>query len=419
MKILYLDCFGGISGDMMLGALIDAGVPPATLQSQLGLLGLEGYSLKIYQDKTHGFQGTKFLVEIEQNHHSHRTWEDIRRIIEGSGLHPQIKKRALEIFEKLARAEGKVHGVDPCRVHFHEVGAIDSIVDVVGTAIALHEAGVEKVYCSPLPTGYGSIQSHHGVLPIPAPATAELLKGFPLRPVKVEGELVTPTGAAIVAALAEGFGPLPAMKIAQIGYGLGANDYGMPNFLRVFIGEEIERQEKMKTDRPELEQEISILQTNIDDLNPEILAYVAEKLLASGALDVWLTPVVMKKGRPANLLTVLCLPEKEDELREVIFTETSTLGVRGRREKRVCLPRKQIDVETGFGAVRVKVAACRDGSGWQMSPEYEDCRRLAREKNVPLKNVYLGAIKAAEKTLGETALETALLAEQLCAKNNK
>ncbi|MQL52631.1 nickel pincer cofactor biosynthesis protein LarC [Desulfofundulus thermobenzoicus] len=389
MKILYLDCFSGISGDMMLGALIDAGVPPAAVQSQLDLLGLEGYSLKIYQDKTHGFQGTRFLVEMEQYHHSHRTWEDIRRIIEGSGLHPQVKRCALDIFEKLARAEGKVHWVEPRHVHFHEVGAVDSIVDIVGTSIALREAGVEKVYCSPLPTGYGTVQTHHGVLPVPAPATAELLKGFPIRPVEVEGELVTPTGAAIVAALAGGFGPLPAMKIAQIGYGLGANDYGIPNFLRVFIGEEIERQ-------PASEQEISILQTNIDDLNPEILAYVTEKLLASGALDVWLTPVIMKKGRPGNLLTVLCQPGKEEELMQLIFTETSTLGVRRRREKRFCLPRKHISVETEFGTVRVKVATCRDDSGWQMSPEYEDCRRLALEKNVPLKNVYMCAIKAAQ-----------------------
>lgn len=240
MKILYLDCFGGISGDMMLGALIDAGVPPAVVQSQLDLLGLEGYSLKIYQDKTHGFRGTRFLVEIEQNHHSHRTWEDISCIIEDSGLHPQVKRCALDIFEKLAWAEGRVHGVEPRHVHFHEVGAIDSIVDIVGTAIALHEAGIEKVYSSPLPTGYGSIRTHHGVLPVPAPATAELLNGFPLSSVEVEGELVTPTGAAIVAALARGVGPLPAMKIARIGYGLGRNDYGIPNFLRVFIGEEIE-----------------------------------------------------------------------------------------------------------------------------------------------------------------------------------
>jgi hypothetical protein len=251
---------------------------------------------------------------------------------------------------------------------------------------------VEKVYCSPLPTGYGTVQTHHGVLPVPAPATAELLKGFPIRPVEVEGELITPTGAAIVAALARGFGPLPAMKIAQIGYGLGANDYGIPNFLRVFIGEEIERQ-------PAPEQEISILQTNIDDLNPEILAYVTEKLLASGALDVWLTPVIMKKGRPGNLLTVLCLPEKEEELMQLIFAETSTLGVRRRREKRFCLPRKHISVETEFGTVRVKVATCRDDSGWQMSPEYEDCRRLALEKNVPLKNVYICAIEAAREAL--------------------
>ncbi|WP_018085027.1 nickel pincer cofactor biosynthesis protein LarC [Desulfurispora thermophila] len=393
MKVLYLDCFAGISGDMMLGALIDAGVPPAVIQSQLDLLGLEGYSLKIYQDKTHGFQGTRFLVEMEQDHQPHRTWEDISSIIENSGLHPQVKRYAVDIFEKLARVEGKVHGVDFRQVHFHEIGAVDSIVDIVGTAIALHEAGVEKVYCSPLPTGYGTIQSHHGELPVPAPATAELLKGFPIRPVNVKGELVTPTGAAIVAALGRGFGPLPAMKVEQIGYGLGTNDYGIPNFLRIFIGGEIIEQQ------PAAEQDISILQTNIDNLNPEILAYVMEKLLASEAHDVWLTPIIMKKGRPGNLLTVLCRPEKEEELMQIIFAETSTLGMRIRREKRCCLPRKHVNVETEFGTVRVKVSGCRDGSGWQISPEYEDCRRLALDKKVPLKNVYLCAIRAAQKAL--------------------
>ncbi|MBE3586719.1 MAG: nickel pincer cofactor biosynthesis protein LarC [Thermoanaerobacter sp.] len=392
MKILYLDCFGGISGDMMLGAMIDAGVSPAAVQSQLELLGLEGYSLKIFQDKTRGFRGTRFVVEVGYGHQPHRTWEDIRGIIENSKLHPQVKRHALEIFEKLALAEARVHGVEPRHVHFHEVGAVDSIVDIVGTAIALHEAGVGKVYSSPLPAGYGTVQTRHGILPVPAPATAELLRGFPIRPVDVEGELVTPTGAAIVAALAGGFGPLPAMKVESIGYGLGSKDYGIPNFLRVFLGRAIEQQVGE-------EQEISVLQTTIDDMNPEILGYAAEKLLSSGALDVWLTPVFMKKGRPGNLLTVLCLPEKEGELVQLIFAETSTLGVRRRREKRSYLSREHILVQTAYGPVRVKVAACGGEAGRQVSPEYEDCRRLAREKNVPLKNVYICAIEAAREAL--------------------
>ncbi|MEW6423969.1 MAG: LarC family nickel insertion protein [Bacillota bacterium] len=239
MKILYLDCFGGISGDMTLGALIDAGISLAAIKEQLTLLGLGGCSLQAYQAKTHGFKGTRFLVEFAQDRHPHRTWGDISRLVTESKLPPRAKKLAASIFEKLAKAEGKVHGISPEKVHFHEVGAVDSIIDIVGTAVAIHEAGIEKVYCSPLPSGYGQIKSNHGLLPIPAPATAELLRGIPIRPVQVEGELVTPTGAAIVAALTENFGPAPAMRIDQIGYGLGSKDYGIPNFLRVLIGEEL------------------------------------------------------------------------------------------------------------------------------------------------------------------------------------
>lgn len=239
MKILYLDCFGGISGDMVLGALIDAVVPPELLQSQLQLMELEGYSIKVWQDKTHGFRGTRFQVDLEEKHQPHRTWKDISNIIAGSGLHPRAKQVALDIFEKLAGAEGRVHGIEPEKVHFHEVGATDSIIDIMGTAIALMEAGIEKVCCSPLPVSHGHVHSHHGLLPIPAPATTELIKGLPVRPVDIEGELVTPTGAAIAAALASNFGPMPRMSITQIGYGLGSNDYGMPNFLRAIIGEEI------------------------------------------------------------------------------------------------------------------------------------------------------------------------------------
>lgn len=407
VRILYLDCFGGISGDMTLGALIDAGIPLASIQNQLELLGLEGYSLQAVQDKTHGFRGTRFTVELSQKKQPPRTWKDISQIIEKSELSPRIKKCALGIFEKLAWAEGRVHGVEPEKVHFHELGATDALIDIVGTAVALREAGVEKVYCSPLPTGYGSVQSCHGLLPLPAPAAAELLKGLPVRPVQVEGELVTPTGAAIVAALASGFGPLPAMNISRIGYGLGSNDYGRPNFLRVFIGEEIHRQENKEDPPPGKEQIISILQTGVDDLNPEILAYTIEKLFAAGALDALITPVIMKKGRPGSLLTVLCLPEKENSLLKIIFAETTTLGVRTRREKRYILPRQEISVETGYGTVRVKIAALADAPDglaeqkWQISPEYEDCRQLAQERNIPLKNVYQAALKAAEKTFDE------------------
>jgi uncharacterized protein (TIGR00299 family) protein len=399
MKILYFDCFGGISGDMAVGALIDAGACFTNLHEQLQLLGLEGYTLQAHRDKSYGFQGTRFQVQLKEKHQPPRTWQDIARIIEASALSSQIKQTALSIFQKLARAEGKVHGVALEQVHFHEVGAIDSIIDIVGTVVALQELGIEKVYCSPLPAGCGYVRSRHGTLPIPAPATAELLKGLPLRPLDVEGELVTPTGAAIAVALACQFGSLPAMTISQIGYGLGNNDYGIPNFLRVFIGEGGGQQYKKESTPEKLRQEISVLQTSIDDMNPEILAFTAEKILNSGALDVSITPVIMKKGRPGSLLTVLCLPETQTELIRIIFQETTTLGVRVHREERYLLPRQEICVQTDYGSVRVKIANAAGGG--QISPEYEDCRKLAREKNIPLKSVYQSVVEAAEKFLNK------------------
>lgn len=397
MKILYLDCFGGISGDMTVGALIDAGVPAGYVEEQIRLLGLEGYTLKVYKSKSRGFSGTRFAVEVDHAHQPPRTWRDIAALIGESPLHPQVKKNALLIFETLARAEGKVHGVEAAGVHFHELGAVDSLADIVGTAAALHAAGAEEVYCSPLPAGYGYVQTGHGPLPVPAPAAAELLKGFPVRPVPVEGELVTPTGAAIVAALAKGCGPLPAMKIKEVGYGLGSKDYGLPNFLRVFLGEGPAPDEAGEDAPPGGEQAVSVLETGIDDLSPEILAYAAERLFSEGALDVYLAPVIMKKGRPGTLVTVLCPPEKESAFVAAIFNETSTLGVRVRRERRYCLPRREVAVESGYGTVRVKIAGAGAGRGRQISPEYEDCRRLALEKGVPVKEVYRAALRAAQE----------------------
>ncbi|MGQ9826075.1 MAG: nickel pincer cofactor biosynthesis protein LarC [Desulfotomaculales bacterium] len=398
MKMLYLDCFGGISGDMTVGALLDAGVPAGYIEEQIRLLGLEGYALKVYKTRSHGFSGTRFAVEVDQGHQPPRTWGDIAGLIGESPLHPQVKKNALLIFETLARAEGKVHGVEAARVHFHELGAVDSLVAIVGTAAALHAAGVEEVYTSPLPAGYGCVQTRHGLLPVPAPAAAELMKGFPVRPVPVEGELVTPTGAAVVAALAKGSGLMPAMKIKEVGYGLGSKDYGLPNFLRVFLGEGPAPAKTGEDAPPGGEQAVSVLETGIDDLSPEILAYVAERLFSEGALDVYLTPAVMKKGRPGTLVAVLCPPEKENALAALIFAETSTLGVRVRRERRFCIPRREVEVESGYGPVRVKIAGRADDSrGRQISPEYEDCRRLAREKDVPVKEIYRAAVRAAEE----------------------
>lgn len=401
MKLLYLDCFGGISGDMLLGALIDAGVSLEAVQYQLQSLELQGYTLQACNKKSHGITGTKIVIEVEEKHQPHRTWRDIRHLIESSGLEPAIKETVYKVFTRLAEAEGKVHGEEPELVHFHEIGAVDSIVDITGIAIALHEAGVEKIVSSSLPTGYGYVKTRHGLLPVPAPATAELLKGLPLRSLNVEGELVTPTGASIAATLAGSFGPLPAMNISSIGYGMGSNDYGLANFTRVFLGQEISA--VIPENTPETPaQEISILQTSIDDISPEILGYTVERLLEQSALDVFITPVIMKKGRPGSLLTVLCLPEKENALLKIILTETTTLGVRLHREKRFFLPRRIINVQTEYGSVRVKIAGLKNGKGnsdGQISPEYEDCRRIALASNISIKKIFQAALLAAQKEL--------------------
>jgi uncharacterized protein (TIGR00299 family) protein len=400
VKLLYLDCFGGISGDMLLGALIDAGVSLEAIQCQLQSLELGGYTLRAYNQESHGITGVKIAVEVEEKHQPHRTWRNIRHLIENSGLEPVIKETVYKVFKRLAEAEGKVHGVDPEMVHFHEIGAVDSIVDITGIAIALHELGVKKVVSSSLPTGYGYVKTRHGLLPIPAPATAELLKGLPLRSLNVEGELVTPTGASLVATLVDSFGPLPAMNISSIGYGMGSNDYGLANFTRVFIGQEINV--AVPENAPEApSQEITLLQTSIDDLSPEILGYTMERLFEQGALDVFVTPVIMKKGRAGSLLTVLCLPEKENTLLKIILAETTTLGVRLHREKRFFLPRRIINVETEYGSVSVKIAGLngKDISDGQISPEYEDCRQIALANNVSIKKVFQAALFAAQKKL--------------------
>ena len=386
MNIAYFDAFSGLSGDMTVGALLHLGVPLDALQEELRKLPLTGYHLHQTERMLSGIRATKFNVEVHDPLHE-RSFRAISRMLQESSLLPQVKETALRIFTVLAEAEGRVHGVTPEAVHFHEVGAIDSIVDIIGAAFGLHFLGVEQIYASPLPMGKGLVPSRHGILPIPGPATVELLKGIPVRLGDGEAEMVTPTGAAIVAALAKQ-SVLPVFVPSAVGYGAGERTFSdRPNLLRVVLGTS---QENIHEER------LTMLETNIDDLNPEMYDYVMERLFATGARDVFLSTIQMKKNRPGVLLQVLCDPTDRERLSTVIFTETSTIGLRSYTVARVALRRESKSVTTSYGAVRVKIAYGPDGR-INAAPEYEDCKRLAQETNTPLKVVYEAAAFAARQ----------------------
>lgn len=385
MRIAYFDCFSGISGDMTLGALVSAGVPFDDFRARLAGLGVGGYSLSAETARRSGIAAVSITVHLtEQSVERHLA--DIEEIISGSELPATVKERSISIFRRLAEAEARVHGTSPDKIHFHEVGGVDCIVDVVGSVLGLEMLGVERVAASPLPAGHGFVECSHGVIPVPAPATLELLRGVPVVPADVEGEMVTPTGAAIITALAAGFGPMPPMRPEAVGYGAGKKEFaGRPNLLRLVVGQE----ERLVGEATE----VAVLEANIDDLNPEIYEHVMARLFAAGALDVYLTPVQMKKGRPAVLLTVLTAPERETQLANVVLAETTTLGVRFARMRRRCLEREFRRVHTPYGEVSVKLGIS-DGRVLTASPEYEECRRLAEERGVPLKEVYRAAASA-------------------------
>ena len=378
MKLCYLDCFSGISGDMLLGALVDCGLDPAALEAELKKLKLAGWSLEVARVRRGELTATKLDFKIRETHH-HRTWKTIRELIRGSELAPPVRERAEAIFARLAEAEARVHNVAPEEVHFHEVGAMDSILDIVGASVAVEQLGIERIAVSPLNLGGGTVKTAHGELPVPAPATAALLQGAPVYSSGAEGELVTPTGAAVVATLAKEFGPLPAMTVAAVGYGAGSNDpKGRANVLRVFLGASAEE--------GRAESSVTVLEANLDDMSPEVGGFVLEQALAAGALDVFYTPVQMKKNRPGLLLTVLCPVERAEALMQLLFEQTTTLGVRSYRAERRVLERAMETVETRLGPVRMKLARM-NGRLLNVAPEYEDCQRLAREKGVPLKEV--------------------------------
>lgn len=385
MKILYFDAFAGTSGDMTVGALLSLGLSVDRLREELQRLPLHGYRIVAEARHVNGIGATQFTVHTASHGHEHRSFRDIRGMLEGSTLDAVVKRHALAIFTTLAAAEGRVHGVPVDDVEFHEVGAVDSIIDIVGAAIGMAALGIDRAYASVLPLGSGVVQSQHGPLPVPGPATVELLRGFPTRLGDGEGELVTPTGAAIIATLAQA-GPVPEMRIEAVGYGAGQRTMqDRPNLLRLVLGDA-----STATGHDEL----VVIETNIDDYNPELYAYVIERLFEAGARDVYLTAVQMKKSRPGTLLTVLCSAVDRERLAAVILSETSAIGVRYHPVHRSVLPRMVREVHTPYGTVRIKVAIGPDGHE-NLAPEYEDCKRLAREKRVPIKIVYQAALAAA------------------------
>lgn len=394
-KLAYLECPTGIAGDMCLGALVSGGVPLEYLVEQLKKLGIDqDYQLRVEQVHRHGQLATKVHVELSANHdhkdqHSHhgRHLPEIEELITSAGLPARAAAWSLAIFRQLAEAEGAVHGISPERVHFHEVGAVDAIVDIVGTSLGLDWLGVEQLYCSALPTGGGKVSAAHGQLTVPVPAVLKLweMRGCPVYSNGIERELVTPTGAAIATTLATDFGPPPAMNLQRVGLGAGERDLPLPNILRLWLG----HQTTVKPDFEQLET-ISVLETQIDDLSPQAIGYIFEALFSAGAVDVFSQPIGMKKSRPGILLTVLCHPQQLLSCEAVLFRETTTLGIRRSIQQRAILQRNIQSVDTKYGVVRVKVA-WRSGDQHQITnvqPEYEDCATLAQQHNVPWREVH-------------------------------
>jgi uncharacterized protein (TIGR00299 family) protein len=382
VKILYYDCFSGISGDMNLGAMLDLGVDKDYLLEGLKRLGIGGHELSVKRDERKGITGTKVDVIVKNEKSDHRNLKDIENIINGSRLSESVKKTSLDIFMQVARAEAKVHGKDLYDIHFHEVGAIDSIIDIVGAALCLESLNVDRVMASPVEVGSGFVTCEHGTLPVPAPATVEILKGIPIKSGIVPFETTTPTGAAILASTVNEFTEKIRFRLLEVGYGIGGRDTEIPNVLRVLLGETDETTED-DWDR----EEALIIESNIDDMNPEIFDFVIDALLKAGAHDVFLTPVIMKKSRPATTLSVLCNAEDESVIQELLLTQTSTFGTRKYMVEKTMLKRDFTEVATEYGTVRVKNAYFR-GKKIKSKPEYEDCRKLAEEHGVSIREIY-------------------------------
>ncbi|HNW27361.1 MAG TPA: nickel pincer cofactor biosynthesis protein LarC [Spirochaetota bacterium] len=390
MKIAYFDCFSGVSGDMVLGALIDAGADFEALKKILSTIPVSGYVLSAEKVLKNGIAGTRFTVTASGSE-KERHLSDILTLIGASSLPERAKQWAGDIFRLIGGVEAEIHGKSIEEIHFHEIGAVDSIIDIAGACAALDMMGIDAVHCSRINVGGGIVKTGHGMLPVPAPATAKLLAGSPVYSSGLEAELATPTGAAIMKYFSKSFGPLPDMTVRNVGYGAGMMDLPVPNLLRVYIGEDSAR-EGYDT--------VLSLETNIDDMNPEFYQHVFDRLFEAGALDVFTAPIIMKKGRPGTLLTVLAREERREALAEIIFAETTTAGIRAARLERTVLDREMRRVTTRFGEITVKVLS-RGGRVVSVSPEYEECRRIAKERQVPLKEVYDEAKKTAAALMAE------------------
>jgi len=386
MNLAYLDCFSGVSGDMFLGALLAAGVPEGYLREILAGLPLPDFSLTVERKTVQGFAATRMTVTCGhhghphgQHHHEHRHLPEIKSLLGRAALPPRVRDKALAVFTRLAEAEAAVHGTAVDAIHFHEVGAVDALVDIVGTVAGLEYLHVDRLVCSPLPMGRGWVACAHGEIPLPGPAVCRLLEGVPVYGEDLDQELVTPTGAALVRELADHFGPLPPMLLTRTGYGAGsmARHDHRPNLLRLLLGQSAEVAEA---------QEVEVIETHLDDLNPEFWPHVSERLMTSGALDVCLIPIQMKKGRPGFLLRVIGEPATRLALTTVLFSETSTIGLRLRREQRMTLPRETITVATPWGELPAKQITTPTGT--IVTPEYEACRTVAEKHHVPLQAVY-------------------------------
>ena len=393
MKLLYLDCFAGISGDMLLGALIDLGVSEGALRSELGKLKLPGYTISTRRVMKQNISATKFdcIEATSIRPQQHRGYTEIAGMISSSGLSENVKRRALSVFKRIGEAEAKIHGVPLEKIHFHEVGAVDSIVDIVGACIVLEALGVDEVQALPPGLGSGFVETAHGKFPVPAPATLELLKGVPVQLSSEPVELVTPTGAALLAEFCTKFGAMPAMSIEKIGYGAGTRDLEKtPNVLRAVLGEE--SKSKSMSDETDT---VAVIETNIDDMNPQLFGDVMERLLAAGALDVFFTAIQMKKNRPGTLLTVLCERGNVDRLAELLLSHTTSFGVRVHEAQRRKLARKIVKVPTRYGEIECKIGMLGD-KVVSRSPEYDSCKQAAAKAGVAAKEVYNEAARAAE-----------------------
>ncbi len=378
MRTIYFDCFAGASGDMILGALVDAGVSAEHLTQQISLLGVQGYSIDFEKVDRSGITATYARVRTAHEH-THRHLSDILRIIYESSLKDSVKETAARIFSRLAEAEARVHNQPIEKVHFHEVGALDAIIDVVGAAIGFELSGAKRFLCSPLHVGSGTVEMDHGRFPVPPPAVTELLKGAPFYSTEIQGELLTPTGAAILTTVCTSFGPMPKIKLEQTGYGAGTRQYEkFPNVLRVLIGEQ---EETVAAD-----ERLWMIETNMDDISSQILGHVMDRGFELGALDCYFTAIQMKKNRPGVLLSILCRPDDRERFMQLLFAETTTLGVRSYEVERRALQRSVVRVETQYGPIDVKVAQL-NGHIIKDMPEFEQCRQAALKAGVPLRDV--------------------------------